>query len=548
MSKRRRPPPPPPSTAAKPSPADVLAEQSKTTPSEQLGKGGEERKFVKTKLTDGDQPVRRRREVPGREKRTKVKPKRSAPPPPNLKGKRPIPPPPTTPCPPPPVRPRTKLPKSQPADPVVAPLAVSRKAAAPVPTPREPLVIQETPKSAEATLSVTPQSAAAPSPKPRKVLLQNTATTKEAIVEKPTKNPKPAILKPKPKVNPASFKRKDESAKKAKITKDLISGPVVLEQADKDQKKVKQPETSEVTKANQPNSISTKETEKEGTLSENDSKVAPTDQSIENKIEMKAPTPKPRPPARNSSLHPVSLTADGSSSSVEGASTSPTIKDLPPSPYEEVVLEARPSYPPPTLSQKVETLASTQQNVEEKKEASSRRPSVPKKPAKPVKAPRKIPSSQKQPVTSAVKPKPSRPTQPPKIGKTIESPTFPKKKPARPPLPAIATISATEPVTQSAPVNIPDTSTFFLGLKPAPQQSPKEGGVATLEGEGSDHPGFKNLRRVISPYTAQRKEELTIKIGDTISELEPANGNGYSFGMLDNGQTGLYPSDCVEKW
>ena len=51
---------------------------------------------------------------------------------------------------------------------------------------------------------------------------------------------------------------------------------------------------------------------------------------------------------------------------------------------------------------------------------------------------------------------------------------------------------------------------------------------------------------MISPYIARESDQLTLSVGDSVSEIKPSNKAGFCYGMLDNGQTGLYLSDCVE--
>ena len=279
------------------------------------------------------------------------------------------------------------------------------------------------------------------------------------------------------------------------------------------------------------------------------------------------PVPRPRPPPRGSSLSSVVVTG------VEKSDTQTTPHDdtsnVDSSRMENTLhgdegvhddntktadlrSETKPLGSTSIDSPSQPVVAQVPDSKPQEKSSKSNPPAKPSPPkAKPkivLKSPGRVPpappttSRQKNIVTVPQKVKVVRPVRSPVVGETVE-PTkqststadvssMPgsvdlKGKPPRPP----------PPRTQ----NVPNTSTFF----PTPVPRTK---VTDPASSSEQEPPSANLRRVISPYVARESDQLTLNLGDSVSEIKPANKAGFCYGMLDNGQTGLYPSDCVEIW
>ena len=505
-------------------------------------------------------------------------------PPPQLRRMRPIPPPPSAPCPPPPIKPRTKLQQKQrsssedqPPEPqkeaisAVAPVPVERKTKA---TPSISAILQSvlegddtdvTTAAGAASSGASPPVTARQPPKKEDSIVPPPSSAAEEAKEPQRKLPKPPV-KPKTKAAVAAWRR--------------ISSSSLSEQAEVGAEGVDGTTTQQT------------ETETGGVVATGAQEGKP---GKGNKPDI---APKPKPPARQSSL---SLTAD-TSTNLTNPTGAPKATEKPQPTSLEAIAEkdktddAKPTHPTPLPGSGESGAVGEPKAAEGNKPTASsepkktvdvadkgrqlsqsgEKPAVPKKPDALVKAPRRQPPAPPpgSPVSvpqrrgspfGARRPKPARPIQLPKLDRhtTAESttndgvaeasspqrspsissrPGSGKEKPARPP-----------PPTFAKPRNVPNTSTFFLGAVPTPvprKNVPKPAEVpSVVEGdENNDDAELRNLKRVISPYTARNPDELTIKMGDCISELEPPNIRGFCFGMLDNGQTGLYPSDCVENW
>ena len=517
---------------------------------------------------------------------------RSARPAQQLRRMRPIPPPPTMPCPPPPIKPRTKLKQKQHSssdDQPSEPAAISSSAPSsvtPVPAERKKAnssitailqaALDEDDTGAKAETRAAPSAASPPVvaarqlPKKEDTVTARPPASAHETTEPPQKQkpPKPPVM-PKTKAAVDAWKRLSTSS----FTEEVESGAGGVDR--------------------------TRQTKK-GTG------AAVTDVQEGGKVQdgKLVPSPKPRPPARFSSL---SDTAEASANLTDATNTRKEA-DKPQSAPLETIAEKnnggvlKPSYSPPLPKPRepgtsdegkptegpTKTPATAELNKREDvadkgRRVSGEKPAVPKKPDSLVKATRRQPPA--PPPGSPVlgpqrrgspftvrKYKPPRPPQLPKLAKqttaesttndvvsvppgsqpaegAVEHPAPAKEKPARPPPP---TFPEQPRPFRAQPRNVPNTSTFFLGTTPTPaprKNMPKSAEVAPdVEGDDRGDPELSNLKRVISPYTAQRPDELTIRLGDCLSELEPPNSRGLCYGMLDNGQTGLYPADCVENW
>ena len=515
---------------------------------------------------------------------------RPARPPQQLRRMRPIPPPPSMPCPPPPIKPRTKLQQKQHSssdDQLSEPRkeAISSSApssVAPVPAERKKAstsisaILQaavegdDTDTKAETREdppAANPPVVAARQPlnKEDSVTVPLPAATDEAK-QPPRKLPKPPVL-PKTKAAVNAWKHRISSSS---LTEEVELG------------------------AEGSDGASTQRT-KTGTVA----MAAGKQEGGKGQGGKPALAPKPKPPARFSSL------SDAVETSTDPTDANNTHKEAnkPESAPLEAIAEknaagvVKPSHSPPLprprepgstdgeeiVESSKKPTATAEPNKKEEVADKGRRlsqtgekPAVPKKPDSLVKATRRqppapppgspisVPQRRGSPLTVR-KYKPPRPLQVPKLAKqtTAESttsdgvevppgsqqsvaalgrPSSAKEKPARPPPPTFT----------AQPRNVPNTSTFFLGTVPTPAPrkniSKPADAAPEVEGEGRGDADLRSLKRVISPYTARHPDELTIRMGDSISELEPPNSTGMCYGMLDNGQTGLYPSDCVENW
>lgn len=511
-------------------------------------------------------------------------------PPQQLRRMRPIPPPPSMACPPPPIKPRTKLMQRQRnlSDDQLSEAgkeAISSSAPssmAPVPAERKKAsssisaillgALEEDSTNAKTETKVASSAANPPvvasrqlSKKEDPVTAPPPAPASETKVTQ-QKPPKPPVL-PKTKAAVAAWKRR--------LSSSSFTDEAELGEESADGTRTRQAKTEIVATA--------------------------TDTRKGAKVQggKPVPSPKPRPPARLSSLSDALSDATGTPKEV-GKSPSPPLEAIA---EKSSAGGVKPSYSPP-LPKPRETGAadggkltggSTEPTAsgEPTKKAdvadkgrklsqSGEKPAVPKKPDSLVNATRRQPPA--PPPGSPVlvphrrgspfvvrKYKPPRPLQLPKLAKqtaesatndnvstspgsqhlvgTVPPPAPVKEKPARPPPPTVPT----QPQTFKAqPRNVPNTSTFFLGAvpSPAPRKTVATSAEVAPEVDGKDggDAELRNLKRVISPYTAQHPDELTIRLGDCLSELEPANSRGMCYGMLDNGQTGLYPADCIENW
>ena len=539
-------------------------------------------RLVKVKGEPAAKPTKRRpAPLPPRQLQGDMK-SDAAPSPSRLRQNRPIPPPPSIPCPPPPVKPRSNLPgkesplvgrPNQPAPEKPSPIPAQRRKIEIVrltntgdgPDPKPVSNIQSS-NEAERTSEPTKQKPADEPPKdsvsvePQNVSPQvnaNSENTPVVVVQpkadsaqekklsptvtaakpgKPATKPKPA-LKPKPKLL-AKKQRKEtsspspDSAKDPhRLSKSQISGPI-LEGTDGAGDSKGDASPKPVAKPRPP-------PREHSTLSStavNDVGVSSTSVPTEQATTQNDPVTQDTPKVESDRKEPLN-------SGVGKVSDSPKTTKPTSSSTNKSTSQADTGSPMPVSSQPVSKGSSSP------KPTPPAKPSPPLKPAVVVKSPSRAPPAPpgSKPRKNIVVPqqvkvvRPVRPPAPSKQGDPVKEPT-PTVTPVNTPPPPVEQKVKPQRPPPPRSQNVPNTSTFF------PTPAPRKNNNDSVRPPSEVEPATANLRRVISPYTKEENEQLSLKLGDCVSEIKPANKEGFCYGMLDNGQTGFYPSDCVEAW